>query len=429
MENLKNEILKDYENDEEKKWAVKLMMFYLNNVLHKKILETGIRPDGRKIDEIRPLSTEIDFLPRIHGSGIFQRGLTKSLSILTLGAPGDQQLLEGMEIVGKKRFLHHYNFPPFAPGEVKPLRGPGRREIGHGMLGEKALLPVIPNFDDFPYTIRIVSEIISSNGSTSMAAPCSASLALMAGGVPIKRPVAGIAMGLILGEKGDYKILTDIQGPEDHNGDMDFKVAGTEKGITAMQMDVKITGITKKIFQEVLEKAKKAREIILKEMSKTIPKPREKLSQFAPKIYTIKINPEKIGEVVGPKGKIINEIIGCCEVTIDIEQDGSIYVTSEKEEGAQKALEWITNITRELKVGEVFQGKVVKILDFGAFVEIIPGQDGMIHISEIAPYRINKIDDVLKVGDLVKVKIIEIDKLGRINLSSKEFFEKNKKVC
>ena len=427
FEILENEIKKDYEIDEEKKLAGKLLSHYLNDVLHKKILETGIRPDGRKLNEIRPLTCNIDFLPRIHGSGLFQRGLTKSLSILTLGAPGDQQLLEGMEIVGKKRFLHHYNFPPFAPGEIKPLRGPGRREIGHGMLGEKALLPIIPNFEDFPYTIRIVTEIISSNGSTSMAAPCSSSLALMAGGVPIKRPAAGIAMGLILGENGDYKILTDIQGPEDNNGDMDFKVVGTEKGITALQMDVKISGITKEIFQETLIKAKKAREAILKEMSKTIEKPREKLSPFAPKIYTIKINPEKIGEVVGPRGKIINEIIEHCEVTIDIEQDGSIYITSEKEEGAQKALEWIKNIARELKVGEIFQGKVVKIMDFGAFVEILPGQDGLIHISEIAPYRIAKVDDVLKIGDLVKVKIVEIDHLGRINLSSRDFFDKNKK--
>lgn len=424
FEILKNEIEKDYEIDEEKKSAVRLLKYYLNDILHKKIMETGIRPDGRKPDEIRPLVCEIDFLPRIHGSGLFQRGITKSLSILTLGAPGDQQLLEGMEMVGKKRFLHHYNFPPFSSGEIKPMRGPGRREIGHGMLAEKALLPIIPEFEEFPYTIRIVTEIISSNGSTSMASACSSSLALMAGGVPIKRPVAGIAMGLVLGENGDYKILTDIQGPEDHNGDMDFKVAGTENGITALQMDVKISGITKEIFQEALTKAKKAREIILKEMSKAIATPREKLSAFAPKIYTVKINPEKIGEVVGPRGKIINEIIAHCEVTIDIEQDGSIYITSEKEEGAQKALEWIKNITRELKVGEIFQGRVVKILDFGAFVEILPGQDGMIHISEIAPYRIAKVDDVLKVGDMVKVKIVEIDHLGRINLSSKDFFEK-----
>jgi len=435
VEILKNEIYedykecgenyeKDYKAKENQKIATKLLKYYFNKILHQKILETGIRPDGRKTEEIRPLSCDIDVLPRIHGSGLFERGITKSLTILTLGSPGDQQLLEGMEAEEKKRFLHHYNFLGFSAGEVKPIRSAGRREIGHGMLAEKALLSVIPDFEKFPYTMRIVTEIISSNGSTSMASICSSTLALMAGGVPIKRPVAGIAMGLILGEGGEYKILTDIQGPEDQNGDMDLKVAGTEKGITALQMDVKVDGITKKIYEEALLNAKKARETILKEINKTISEPKKELSPYAPRIYSLKISPEKIGDVVGPRGKTINEIIDECGVMIDIEQDGSIFITAEKKHGAEKALEWIKNITREVVAGEVFQGKIVKILEFGAFVEILPGQEGLVHISEIAPHRIEKVEDVLKVGDSIKVKITEIDKLGRINLSHKEFFNK-----
>jgi len=427
LEELKESILNAYSEEEEKKKASNLLKYYLNKILHQKILETGFRPDGRKPEEIRPISCKVGLLPRTHGSGLFQRGLTKSLSILTLGAPGDQQLLEGMEIVGKKRFLHHYNFPPFSAGEVKPLRAPSRREIGHGMLAERALMPVIPTFDEFPYTIRVVSEILSSNGSTSMASVCSSSLALMDGGVPIKKPVAGIAMGLISEDEKRFKILTDIQGPEDHHGDMDFKIAGTDKGITAVQMDVKILGITKEIFEKTLFQAKKARGFILQEMKKVIEKPRASLSPYAPRIYTIKINPEKIREVIGPRGKVINEIIEECGVTIDIQPDGLTFITSEKEEGAKKAMTWIKNITREVKPGEVFQGKVKKIFPFGALVEILPGQEGLIHISEIAPYRIKKVEDLLKVGDLIPVKVIEIDTQGRINLSSKDFFAKKKK--
>ena len=392
----------------------------IDNLIHQKIIKEEKRPDGRKIDELRQLQCQAGLLPRTHGSGLFCRGQTKALSILTLGAPGDHQLLEGMEIVGKKRFMHHYNFPPYSVGEVKPMRGPGRRDIGHGMLAEKTLLPLIPSIEDFPYTIRVVSEILSSNGSTSMASVSSSSLALMDAGVPIKRPAAGIAMGLMSNGKENYKILTDIQGPEDHHGDMDFKIAGTEKGITAVQMDVKIKGITGKIMKEALEQGKKARKQILSEIIKVLDKPRPKLSPFAPRILTLQINPEKIREVIGPGGKVIHEIMGECQVSIDIEETGKIFITAEKEEAAEKAIDWIKSITREVRIGEVFQGKVKRILTFGAFAEILPGQEGLIHISELAPFRVNKVEDVVKIGDVVPVKVISVDEQGRINLSLKE---------
>ena len=390
----------------------------IDRLIHENIIKYDKRPDGRKLDELRDISCEAGLLPRTHGSGLFCRGQTKSLSILTLGAPGDQQLLEGMEITGKKRFMHHYNFPPYSSGEIKPMRGPGRREIGHGMLAEKALLPLIPNFDDFPYTIRIVTEILSSNGSTSMASVSSSSLALMDAGVPLKSPATGIAIGLVQDEKsGDYKILTDIQGPEDHHGDMDFKVAGTRKGITAIQLDVKIAGITQQIIKESLERAKKARFEILDSIEKTLPAPRPELSPFAPRILKIQINPEKIREVIGPGGKIINEIIAKTGAAIDIQDTGLIFVTSEKEESAKKAVEWIENITREVEVGEVFTGKVKRILDFGAFVEVLPGQEGLIHISKLSKLRVRRVEDVVNIGDTVSVKVISIDDQGRINLS------------
>jgi len=392
----------------------------VNNLIHQKIISEEKRPDGRKIDEVRELQCQAGLLPRTHGSGLFCRGQTKSLSILTLGAPGDHQLLEGMEIVGKKRFMHHYNFPPYSVGEVRPMRGPGRRDIGHGMLAEKTLLPLIPSIEDFPYTIRVVSEILSSNGSTSMASVSSSSLALMDAGVPIKRPAAGIAIGLMTNEKGDYKILTDIQGPEDHHGDMDFKVAGTERGITAVQMDVKIRGINEKIMNQALECGKKARQQILSEMIKTLDKPRPKLSPFAPRILSLQINPEKIREVIGPGGRVIHEIMGECQVSIDIEETGKIFITAEKEDAAEKAVAWIKNITREVKVGEIFQGKIKRILTFGAFAEILPGQEGLIHISELAPFRVNKVEDIVKIGDVVPVRVISIDEQGRINLSLKQ---------
>jgi len=400
-------------------YALKFFEKEIERIIHENVINQR-RPDGRKLDEVREIHCETGILPRTHGSGLFCRGQTKSLSILTLGAPGDVQILEGMEIVGKKRFMHHYNFPPYCSGEVKPMRGPGRREIGHGVLAEKALLPLIPSFEGFPYTIRIVTEILSSNGSTSMASVSSSSLALMDAGVPILRPAAGIALGLMRDKEGNYKILTDIQGPEDHYGDMDLKIAGTKNGVTAIQMDVKIEGISEKILREALEQGKKARGQILEKIEEVISKPRAELSPFAPRILTIEINPEKIREVIGPGGKVINKIIKECGVSIDVEETGKIFVAAEKEEMAKKAIAWIKDITREVKVGEIFQGKVKKILDFGAFVEILPGQEGLIHISELAPWRVEKVEDIVKVGDTVPVKVISIDEQGRINLSLKK---------
>ncbi len=396
-----------------------------DKIVHEKAIKEGKRVDGRKMDEVRYLECDVGVLPRTHGSGVFCRGQTKALSILTLGAPGDQQILEGMEYTGKKRFMHHYNFPPYSVGEIKPMRGPGRRDIGHGMLAEKALLPIIPSFEQFPYTIRVVTEILSSNGSSSMASVSSSSLSLMDAGVPIKSPAAGIAMGLMSEMDANskikkYEILTDIQGPEDHHGDMDFKIAGTRKGISAIQMDVKIEGITEEILKEALERGKKARHQILDIIEKTLPSPRPNLSPFAPRILILKINPDKIRDVIGPGGKVINSIIDECGVSIDIEDTGEIFITAEKEAAAKKAFEWISNITREVKVGEVFQGKIVRILDFGAFAEILPGQDGLIHISQLAPYRVGKVEDIVKIGDIVPVKVISIDEQGRINLSLKE---------
>lgn len=385
------------------------------------ILKNSKRPDGRNLDEIRPLSCEIDILPRTHGSSIFTRGETKILSILTLGSHGDELMMDNMEVSGKKRFLHHYNFPPYSVGEVRRMGSPGRREIGHGMLAEKALLPLIPSSEDFPYTIRLVSEAISSNGSTSMASVCASTLSLMQAGVPIKRPVAGISIGLVMGKNlKEYKLLTDIQGPEDHYGEMDFKVAGTFSGITAIQMDVKTDGITREIFAEALTMAKTAREKILAKIKETISEPNKSLSLYAPKVKIIQINPDKIGMVIGTGGKVINEIIDTCCVAIDIDDDGKVFVTGQTEEAMEKAIAWIKEITHEFEVGETFTGKVKRIFNFGAMVEIGPKQDGLVHISELAPFRVNNVEDVVKVGDVIPVKIIKIDEQGRVDLSAKQ---------
>jgi len=418
MDLIKKEIVDSLGDDEEKiKYAEKFFESEQDRMVHENIIKHGKRADGRMLDEVREISCQVGSIPRAHGSGLFCRGITKALSILTLGSPGDQQLIESMEVAGKKRFMHHYNFPPYSVGEVSPLRGPGRREIGHGALAEKALMPLIPNFDDFPYTIRIVSEMMSSNGSTSQASISSSSLALMDAGVPIKRPAAGIAIGLAVDkETKEWKTMTDIQGPEDHHGGMDFKIAGTAEGITAIQMDVKVEGISREIIKDALEKGKKARIEILKEIKKTIPEPRKELSPYAPRIITIQINPDKIREVIGPGGKVINEIIEETGVQIDIQDSGIIFITSEKEEAAKKAVLWIENITREVKAGETFEGRVKRILDFGAFVEILPGQEGLIHISKLSKKRVVKVEDVVKVGDVVSVKVLEIDSQGRINL-------------
>ncbi|HAN61839.1 MAG: Polyribonucleotide nucleotidyltransferase [Parcubacteria group bacterium GW2011_GWC1_43_61] len=391
----------------------------IDEIVHKNILEKDKRPDGRKMDELRNLSSEVGFLPRTHGSGLFQRGETQILSALTLGSPSDELIIEGMIISTKKHFMHQYNFPPFSVGETGRMGAPGRREIGHGALAEKALLPMIPKKEDFPYAIRIVSEVLSSNGSSSMGSVCGSTLALMDAGVPITKPVAGIAMGLMSNKKGDYKILTDIQGPEDHHGDMDFKAAGTKDGITAMQMDVKINGIDIKILKETLEQTRKARLEILDNITKTIDKPRANLSPFAPRIITLQIAVDKIREVIGSGGKVINEIIATTGAAIDIEESGLIFITAENEESGLKTKEIIEGIVKEYKVGEIVTGKVVNILDFGAIVEFGRGRDGMIHISELANRRVEKVTDVVNMGDEVTVKIKRVEN-GKISLSLKD---------
>ncbi|MDU6182048.1 MAG: polyribonucleotide nucleotidyltransferase [Anaerococcus vaginalis] len=378
-----------------------------------------IRPDGRKMDEIRPLSAEAGLLPRAHGSGLFQRGQTQVLSVLTLGSPGEEQVIDSMnreEIT--KRYIHQYNFPPFCVGDIRPLRGPGRREVGHGHLAERALIPVLPDTNDFPYTIRVVSEVLSSNGSSSQASICGSTLSLMDAGVPIKKPVAGIAMGLIK-EENSISILTDIQGLEDHLGDMDFKVAGTKDGITALQMDMKISGINKEVLGEALADAHKARLKILDVITSAIDKPREDLSKYAPRIFSIDIDPEKVRDVIGAGGKTINKIIDATGVKIETEDDGHITVASNDGESGKKAIEMIKSIVTDPKAGDIYEGEVKRIMNFGAFVEIAIGKEGLLHISQIDTKRTEKVEDVLKIGDKVRVKVTEIDRQGRINLSRK----------
>ncbi len=395
------------------------------------ILEEGKRVDGRKVDEIRPLAAEVGILPRTHGSGLFQRGETQVLSTVTLGSPGDEQVLDGMEESGKKRYMHHYNFPAYSVGEVKPNRGPGRREIGHGALAEKAIVPVLPPKEIFPYTIRVVSEVVSSNGSTSQASVCGSALALMDAGVPITAPVAGISMGIIIDEQsGKYQLLTDIQGFEDHAGNMDFKVAGTRKGITAIQLDIKETALTNEMVRSALAGARTAREQILNVMAGAIAAPRPDLSPYAPRITTVKIDPEKIRDVIGKGGETINKIIDECGgkdvMKIDIEEDGLVMITSTKSDMAEKAKQWVENLTHDVQPGETYEGTVTRIVsdmrgnEIGAIVEFLPGQDGMVHISEFSPERINAVSDVVKVGDTIKVLVTDVDKeRGRIGLSVK----------
>ena len=403
----------------------------INDVVHKNIIDPPAggerRPDGRKLQELRALFAKAPVLPRTHGSALFFRGETHILSAVTLGAPSDVQLIEGMEVRTKKRFMHHYNFPPFSVGEIKPMRGPGRRDIGHGALAERSLVAVIPDVNTFPYTIRVVSETLSSNGSSSMGSVCASSLALMDAGVPIKEPVAGIAMGLMISQQPAassqqpaYKILTDIQGPEDHHGDMDFKEAGTKNGITGVQMDVKVDGIPLQILNEAFMQAREARLQILDVMRRECAAPRAELSPYAPRIITMHIKPEKIKDVIGPGGKIINAIIASTSAQIDIEQDGSIFITGTSEESAKRAEEEIKLITKEFEVGETLLGKVTRVFPFGAMIEIAPNQEGLVHISQLAPFRVENVTDIVSVGDMVPVKVIEIDDQGRINLSIKE---------
>ena len=413
------------ETEETENYLKNIFEEEVDKIVHKNVLEKDKRPDGRKLDEVRPIKSEVSCLARTHGSAIFERGETQALSVLTLGSPGDVMWIDEMEEESKQHFMHHYNFPPFCVGEAKRLFSPGRREIGHGALAEKAVFPLIPDKEEFTYTIRLVSEILSSNGSSSMASVCGSSLALMDGGVPIASHVAGIAMGLIIGSS-DYKILTDIQGPEDHHGDMDCKVAGTRKGVTAIQMDVKIEGVTLEILKNVFEKAKKARVEIIEEMEKTIKEPRAELSSLAPRVLRIKIDTNKIGDVIGPGGKIINQIIAETGANIDIDDDGTVSISSTEEEGANKALDWVKSLTREVKPGEVFKGKVTKITDFGAFVEILPNQEGLVHISELASHHVKKVEDEVKTGQTVNVKVKNIDELGRISLTMKDVNNKNR---
>lgn len=395
----------------------------LRNAVRKIILQSRRHLDGRLPGELRPIWGEVGLLPRTHGSGLFTRGQTQVLTITTLGSLRQEQLLDGLGLEESKRFMHHYNFPPFSTGEVKRLIGPGRREIGHGALVERAIAPVLPREGDFPYTIRLVSEVLSSNGSTSMASVCGSTLSLMDAGVPIKAPVAGVAMGLVTGENGDYVILTDIEGLEDAYGDMDFKVAGTATGITALQLDIKIPGISQELLSQALSQARDARLKLLDEMRQIISSSRPELSQYAPKMYKITIDPSKIGSVIGPGGRVIKSITEETKVIINVENNGTVFIGATSEEAAQKAIKIIQGLTQEVEMGSIYTGKVTRLLNFGAMVEILPGKEGLVHISELADYHVGKVQDVVKVGDEIMVKVIEIDRLGRINLSRRAVFE------
>lgn len=429
---VKNAVIEHYtenEADEETMKQVKAVLDQLvKDEVRRLITDEKVRPDGRGLEEIRPLASEVGILPRTHGSGLFTRGQTQALSICTLGALGEVQIIDGLGLEETKRFMHHYNFPNFSVGETGPIRGPGRREIGHGALGERALEAVIPDESKFPYTIRLVAEVLESNGSSSQASICASTMAMMDAGVPLKAPVAGIAMGLVKKED-NYSILSDIQGMEDHLGDMDFKVAGTEKGITALQMDIKIEGLSREILEEALAQAKVGRLKILNHMMTAIDAPRTELSEYAPKIIMIQINPDKIRDVIGPGGKVINKIIEETNVKIDTEQDGTIYISSPNSEMNEKAKSMIENIVREAKVGEYYMAKVKRIEKFGAFLEIFPGKDGLLHISEIAEERTKAVEDVLKLGDELFVKVIEIDNQGRVNLSRKVVLKEEKEAA
>ncbi|MEY8675785.1 polyribonucleotide nucleotidyltransferase [Thomasclavelia cocleata] len=419
---------REYENEEVKADTMKQVGIILHDLekdeVRRLITEEKIRPDGRKIDEIRPLDSQVDLLPRVHGSALFTRGETQVLSVATLGAIGEHQKIDGLGLEDQKRFMHHYNFPPYSVGEVGRMGAPGRREIGHGALGERALAQVIPSEDEFPYTIRVVSEVLESNGSSSQASICASTMALMAAGVPIKAPVAGVAMGLV--KKGEeYTILTDIQGMEDHLGDMDFKVAGTDKGICALQMDIKIDGITKEILQEALAQAKVARKQIMSNMMEAISLPRAELSPYAPKVQMMKIDPDQIKSVIGPGGKSINEIIEQSDgVKIDIEQDGTVIIYHYDQKAIDKAIALIERIVKKAKVGEVYDGKIVRVEDNYAFVNLFDGTDGFLHISDYAYERTKKMGEVVKLGDVIKVKVTKVDDKGKVNVSRKALLPK-----
>jgi polyribonucleotide nucleotidyltransferase len=388
------------------------------------ILEKGQRLGGRGLTEIRPITCEVGLLPRTHGSGLFSRGQTQVLAITTLGSTRKEQMLDGLGLEESKRFIHHYNFPGFSTGEVRRVGSPGRREIGHGALAERALVPVLPSVEDFPYTIRLVSEVLSSSGSTSMASVCAGSLSLMDAGIPMKKAVAGVAMGLITGDDDRYAVLTDIEGIEDFNGDMDFKIAGTRDGITAIQMDTKLKGISLEVVEKTLAQAREGRMFILGKMDEAISMSRAEVSRYAPRMTKIKIDPGKIGAVIGTGGKTIRSIIEETKTTIDVSDDGTVVIGSPDMEATQKAISIIEGLTREAVVGDIYTGKVSRILDFGAMVEILPGKEGLVHISELADYRVAKVEDEVKIGDEITVKVINIDNLGRVNLSRRALFEK-----
>lgn len=430
LDNITKEIFEKFLPDyEDKKGEINAAIeSVIVDEVRRLIIEEGIRPDDRELDEVRKISCERGLLPRTHGSGLFTRGQTQVLTLTTLGAPGEVQVLDGVIDEDDKRYMHQYNFPPFSVGDVRPLRSPGRREIGHGALAERALVPVLPSEEEFPYTMRLVSEVLSSNGSSSQASICGSTLSLLDAGVPIKDSVAGIAMGLIKDEKTNkIAILTDIQGLEDHFGDMDFKVAGTKDGITALQMDIKIDGISREILATALEKAKRARLHILSIMNDCIATPSEEMSKYAPKIFTMQILPEKIREVIGPGGKVINKIIDETGVKIDTFDDGRIAITADSRENGERAKEMINEIVKEIEVGEIYSGVITTITNFGAFVELIKGKEGLLHISNMTHERLNKVEDLFKVGDVVEVKVIEIDNQGKIKLSRKALLEKPKK--
>jgi len=424
LDALRDEIVASFADDEtvDPKDVAAVFGEELKRVVRQRILDQGIRPDGRDLTTIRPVWCEVGLLPRTHGSGLFTRGETQVLTITTLGTPREEQTLDTLGPYETKRYIHHYNFPPYSTGEAGFMRGPKRREIGHGALAERALLPMIPGEDDFPYTLRLVSEVLSSNGSTSMASVCASSLSLMDAGVPIKAPVSGVAMGLIT--DGDrYAVLTDIQGLEDALGDMDFKVAGTRNGITALQMDIKIRGLSYEIMEKALAQAREGRLYILDRMLETISQPRPNLSPYAPRIITIHIDPEKIGKVIGPGGKTIRTIQDEAGVKIDIEEDGTVFIASSDGESSERAVQMVEALTEEAQIGKIYTGKVVRTTDFGAFVEILPGTDGMVHISQLADYRVPSVEDVVRVGDEIMVMVIDIDDEGKIRLSRQAVLE------
>ncbi len=424
LSSLKKELVESFCETFAEEDIIKALESRTKSEIRGQLLNKGERIDGRGIDEVRPINCEVGLLPRTHGSALFTRGQTQVLTITTLGSVGKEQPLDGLGIEEKKRFIHHYNFPPFSAGETKRVGSPGRREIGHGALAERAIEPILPKAEDFPYTIRLVSEVLSSSGSTSMASVCASSLSLMDAGIPTSAAVAGIAMGLVTGDDGKYVVLTDIQGIEDNYGDMDFKIAGTDKGITAMQMDTKLKGVSLEVVGKTLPQARQARLSILEAMQKTISASRPELSKYAPRMYKITIDPEKIGAVIGTGGRTIRSIIEETKTTIDVDNDGTVLIGSPNEESARKAIDIIESLTKEVEVGTTYTGKVTRILNFGAMVEILPGKEGLVHISELEDYRVDKVEDVVKIGDEVTVKVINIDDMGRVNLSRRALFEK-----